>query len=236
MQVKEQFNRYAKQYQERSIIQQKGAQLLVDALPKSLGSVIDLGCGNGRVFKLLQQNSFHFEKFYGVDFSESMLSLHPKGKNIKLFLGDFNSKETFIKLQSLNANTLLSASALQWAKDIKFTFAQAAKTAPFGAFFLFSSGTFKTIHKIAGANSPIHSYATLEAAFLQSYQAKRVEKFSFKLPFSSTLEMLRYIQKSGVSGKLMLPYRALKKVLREYPYNYLEFETALFIGESYDFS
>ena len=236
MKVKEQFNKYAKHYPHRSVIQQRGAEIVVDSLPESLGTVIDLGCGSGRLFKLLQNRSLKFNRFYGVDFAESMLSLHPKGDNIELLIGDFNQASTFERLQKLNADTLLSASALQWAKDIEFTFNSAAKTAPFGAFFLFSSGTFKTIHKIAGVHSPIHSYTALESAFLKSYRALKIEQFHFELPFPSTLEMLRYIQESGVSGKLMLPYRALKRVLREYPYNYLEFETALFIGESYDFN
>ena len=231
MRVKEQFNKYANHYQNRSIIQQKGAQILVHSLPKSLGTVIDLGCGSGRVLKLLQKHSLSYDKFYGVDFAHSMLSLHPKGDNIELLIGDFNQADTFQKLKRLNANTLLSASALQWAKDIDFSFASTARIAPFGAFFLFSSGTFQTIHKIAGVSSPIHSYSDLEKAFLKSYKPYKIEQYHFKLPFSSTLEMLRYIQESGVSGNLMLPYKALKRVLSEYPYDYLEFETALFIGE-----
>ncbi len=231
MRVKEQFNKYAHHYQERSIIQQKGAELLVDALPNTLGTVIDLGCGSGRVLQLIERKGIHFNKFYGVDFADSMLTLHPKGENIKLMRGDFNQKHTFEYLAKLNAQTLLSASALQWAKDIEFTFKNCAKSAPFGAFFLFSAGTFKTMHQIAKVTSPIHSYTALKEAFLKSYRPLQLEQFHFQLRFDSTLAMLRYIQKSGVSGNLRLSYNALKRVLNHYPYNYLEFETALFLGE-----
>ncbi len=232
MRVKEQFNKYAHHYQERSVIQQKGAELLVDALPKTLGTVIDLGCGNGRLLQLIEKKGIHFNKFYGVDFADSMLTLHPQREDIKRIQGDFNQEETFHQLAKLNAQTLLSASALQWAKDIEFTFKKCANTAPFGAFFLFSAGTFKSIHHIAEVTSPIHSYTTLKEAFLKSYRPLQLEQFHFQLRFDSTLEMLRYIQKSGVSGNLHLSYSALKRVLNRYPYNYLEFETALFIGES----
>jgi len=231
MRVKKQFNKYAKLYPNRSIIQQKGAEILVNSLPKSLGKVIDLGCGNGRLLQLLKKEQYSFEKFYGVDFADSMLALHPKEENIELMLGDFNKAATFQKLQILGANTLLSASALQWAKDINFTFASCAQTAPFAAFFLFSSGTFKTIHQIAKVHSPIHSYQHLEAAFIKNYRPLKIEQFHFKLPFNSTHKMLRYIQESGVSGNLMLPYKTLKRILQNYPYDYLEFEAGLFIGE-----
>lgn len=232
MQIKERFNKYAPNYEQKSIIQQKGAALLVEHLPKELGKVIDLGCGGGRLFRLLEHNQLSFSHFMGVDFAKSMLQLHPKGNNITLLSSDFNSQATFEELKEFGANTLLSASALQWAKDIDSTFRNCAHIAPFGAFFLFSAGTFKTIHKIAQVKSPIYPYYKLERAFLAYYKASKVERLGFKFSFNSTHEMLRYIQQSGVSGDLRLSYRAIKRVLEEYPLDFLEFETALFVGES----
>jgi len=232
MRVKEQFNKYASCYSNNSIIQARGVELLTDALPKKLGVTIDLGCGNGRLFSALEKKGIESEHFFGVDFADSMLKLHPKSSSVTLLKADFNTQESFDMLQKLNANTLLSASALQWAKDINFTFKNCASTAPFGAFFLFCSGTFKTIHKIAGINSPIYPCTTLQEAFLKHYNATKVQKFNFELPFESTLQMLRYIQQSGVSGNLQLPYSKLKRVLEHYPLKYLEFETMLLIGES----
>ncbi len=232
MRVKEQFNRYADCYSNNSIIQERGAKILVQALPKRLGNTIDLGCGNGRIYRELLQNSNIVEHFYGIDFADSMLQLHPKGKSIKLSVGDFNSQETFENLQTVDAKTLLSSSALQWAKDIKYTFSECAKLAPSGGFFLFTSGTFKTLHSVASATSPIYSSAELEDAFVKSYRAKKIEHYNFKLPFPSTYAMLQYIKKSGVSGNLQLSYRQMKAVLNNYPLNYLEFETLLLLGES----
>ena len=232
MRVKEQFNRYADCYSSNSIIQERGAKILVHALPKSLGNTIDLGCGNGRIYRELFQNNNRVEHFYGVDFAESMLQLHPKGRDIELSVGDFDSQATFEKLQTVDATTLLSSSALQWAKDIEFTFNECAKLAPNGGFFLFSSGTFKTLHSVASASSPIYSSAELEKVFLKNYRAKKIEHYNFKLPFSSTYAMLQYIKKSGVSGNLQLSYRQMKAILNNYPLNYLEFETLLLLGES----
>jgi malonyl-CoA O-methyltransferase len=232
MRVKEQFNKYASCYHSNSIIQSKGVELLVETLPNNLGRTIDLGCGSGRLFKELHKKSKSFELFCGVDFAESMLSLHPKSENVSLLTADFNKKESFERLRELKAQTLLSASALQWAKDIDFTFAESATLAPYGAFFLFCSGTFKGLHECAGVSSPIHSCEKIETAFKRYYKVERVQRYNFTLPFERPLDMLRYIKQSGVSGNLQLSYTQIKQILETYPHKYLEFETILLTGES----
>lgn len=232
MRVKEQFNKYASYYHNNSIIQSKGVELLVETLPNNLGRTIDLGCGSGRLFKELYKKSKSFKRFYGVDFAESMLRLHPRAENVKLLTADFNKKESFDRLRELKAQTLLSASALQWAKDIDFTLEQCATLAPFAGLFLFCSGTFKTLHKSVGLRSPIHSCEKIESAFKSHYKAAKIEKYNFSLPFATTLDMLRYIKLSGVSGNLQLSYTQMKHILENYPLKYLEFETILLTGES----
>lgn len=232
MRVKEQFNKHANTYPNYSLIQQKGAELLVQSLPKELGVTIDLGCGNGRLYRALLHNNHTIEEFYGVDFASNMLNLHPRSPYIKLLQGNFNSPSTFKRLKRLGADTLLSASALQWSDNLDYTLKECAALAPFGAFFIFSSGTFKTLHKIANAISPIYTKDQVEKAFLSHYTALNMQTFNFKLSFTTNLQMLRYIKKSGVSGNLQLSYRALKRVLNEYPLDYLEFEALLLTGEA----
>ncbi len=232
MRVKEQFNKYASYYHNNSLIQSKGVEILLHALPGNLGKTLDLGCGSGRLYRALVKESKSFERFYGADFAESMLKLHPKGKNIELLSADFNSEESFVQLRKLGAETLLSASALQWAKDIDFTLEQCATLAPFAGLFLFCSGTFKTLHKSVGLRSPIHSCEKIESAFKSHYKAAKIEKYNFSLPFATTLDMLRYIKLSGVSGNLQLSYTQMKHILENYPLKYLEFETILLTGES----
>jgi malonyl-CoA O-methyltransferase len=47
----------------------------------------------------------------------------------------------------------------------------------------------------------------------------------YKLEFDSVREMFRYIKRSGVSGnRNLLGFKEMKKLMNEYPLNYLEFE------------
>jgi len=233
MQIKEQFSRNAKNYHKYSKIQQIGAELLIENLPKNINTILDIGCGNGRVFKILESKNIKYSKFYGIDFSQPMLKLHPKGNNIELIIADFNS-EDFSKLFAKNKiDIALSSSALQWAKDINKTFNSISNISSLGAFFIFTSGTFKTLHSTAGVESPIHKKEVIISAFNNYFKKLKIEKLNFKLEFKSTLDMLRYIKKSGVSGGgFGLSYKDIKRIMKEYKLNYLEFESLLLTGES----
>ena len=232
MKIKEQFCKWAKEYHNSSIVQQKCAQILVENLDNNLGKVLDLGCGSGIVYEEILKQQKQYKSFLGVDFSKDMLNLHKRGKNVELLEGDFNTKELFSTIDD-DFDIVISASALQWAKDLDFIFNNSSKIAPFGAFFLFGSNTFKTIHQIAGVKSPIHNLEYIKSSFKSYYNVQNIEIYNFKLEFDNTLDMLRYIKRSGVSGGgFGLGYKQINKVLKEYPYNYLEFETVMLIGDS----
>ncbi len=233
MRIEEQFSRYAKSYLKYSIVQQKGSEILTKHLPKNLGVVADLGCGNGRLFKEIQKSKKEFKKLYGIDFSKEMLKLHPKDVNVELIVGDFNSIKLFDKLKNLNLDYLISASALQWAKDLDFTLQKCSKVAPKGAFFIFTSGTFKSLHQCANIKSPIYTKEEVLTTFNSYYKNLTINRYNFRLKFNNTLQMLRYIKKSGVSGgKMHLSYKETKQLINKYHLDYLEFETFLLIGDS----
>jgi malonyl-CoA O-methyltransferase len=232
MKVKEQFCKWAKEYHNSSIVQQKCAQILVEHLPKDIGVVLDLGCGSGRVYEQILEQNINYTSFLGVDFAKDMLAIHKQGRGVKLIEGDFNKQEIF-NLVGNNFDTVLSASALQWANDLNFVFKNTSNMAKLGAFCLFGSNTFKTIHKIVNIKSPIYTIDTIQDSFNNYYTPRKTEVYNFKLEFSSTLDMLRYIKKSGINGGgFGLKFSQINKILKEYPYNYLEFETILLIGDS----
>ena len=231
MRVKKQFNKYAKEYEKYSIIQQSGVEELIKILPSNIGRVLDLGCGSGRVYKELIKNNIEFKEFVGVDFSPKMLELHPKAKGVVLMEGDFNNKELFESFKRFDY--IISASSLQWAKDIDFTFEEISKKSDNVAFFIFCSNTFKTIHQIANISSPIYSKNKIISSFEKFFNIEIIKELDYKLEFENTLNMLRYIKQSGVSGGGMgLSIKEIKKIINSYPYNYLEFETILLKGKS----
>jgi len=229
MSINKEFSKYAHKYQQLNQIQAEVAKKLITSLtptghpackPKK---ILDLGCGSGAIYNLID---WEIEKFVGVDFSSNMLSLHPKAENVTCKLGDFNDAKLFEALREEEFDYIISASALQWASDLEKVFSNIARFhLPF-SLAIFSSGTFTTLKKTAGVESIIPSYKTLkELAEKHLHVDVGIEKVFYTLEFENTREMLRYIKRSGVSGgRNLLTYKQTKKLMDEYPLNYLEFE------------
>ena len=226
MRVNQEFSKHAQKYQQLNQIQVEVAKKLVSSLTCKPQKILDLGCGSGAIYNLID---WKIDKFMGVDFSSKMLDLHPKAENITCRLGDFNDVHLFEALLKDDFDFIISASALQWADDLQRVFSDIARFhLPF-SLAIFTSGTFATLHKTAGINSIIPSYETLSElatdSLLKLPGEIGIERVFYSLEFENTREMFRYIKRSGVSGgRNLLTYKQTKKLMQEYPLNYLEFE------------
>ena len=221
MSIDLEFSKFAREYERYNIIQEQVADELITLLRFQPKRILDLGCGSGALAKRI---SWPIDLFVGVDFAKQMLELHPKSPQIECFLGNFEDPTLYERLQSYKFDYLLSSSALQWAKNLDFVFAQIAKLdAPF-CFAVFTSKTFETIHKLAGIESPLQSAEKV----LQSagkHLLLRHHLRTYTLAFHNNYEMFRYIKRSGVSGhRKILSYKQTKSLIEHYPLNYLEFE------------
>ncbi|MDM5272628.1 methyltransferase domain-containing protein [Sulfurovum sp. zt1-1] len=219
------FSRFAHTYEQYNMIQAEVAKQLVSGLEKKhYSTIIDIGCGSGAVIKNLEKRSIGFDKFIAVDLSEEMLSLHPSEENIMKCCVDFNRQESFDKLSHDKEAIVISSSALQWSKDLDLTFSCLSKIGKKAYFAVFTSGTFKTLHKNAGITSPIYQEEVVKKVISKYYNANFILQ-SYQLTFPNVKEMFRYIQKSGVSGgERQLGYKKMKRLMEEYPLDYLEFE------------
>lgn len=209
------FDKNAKHYGNYNIIQKKVAKKLVAKIENKPKKIVDLGCGSGTVYDLIR---WDFDKFIAVDKSERMLALHPENKVEKRCCAietfDFENYEKYF---------FVSASALQWCEDLNPIFSK-IQNCDF-ALAIFTANTFKSLHQTANTTSPIHSKEAVLSACKKYLSDANVELMHYKLEFESTLAMLRYIKKSGVSGgKNSLSYTQMRRVLNEYTKSYLEFE------------
>ena len=94
------------------------------------------------------------------------------------------------------------------------------------AFAIFTSNTFKTLNETASINSILRSADEVNE-LQKKYFNVEFEVVNYKLEFESTRDMFKYIKKSGVSGaRKILSFKESKKLLNEYPIDYLEFEVA----------
>jgi malonyl-CoA O-methyltransferase len=221
MKISSEFSKYAGEYELYNIIQKKVIQKLLNDLKKKPKYILDLGCGSGALCESIEWN---YQHFVGVDFAPGMLELHPKSKKIEAIYGDFNDKTLFENLATYEFEHIFSASALQWATDLEGVFSNIASLSRPISLAIFTSGTFKTLNATAGTKPLLRDKEEIKK-YQKKYFNALFEVVEYKLEFESVREMFRYIKRSGVSGsRNLLNYKEMKKLMKEYPLNYLEFE------------
>ena len=224
--VLQEFSRFAHKYDTYNMIQAKVATTLVEKIPKvPYQNIIDIGCGSGEVYKNIQKKKIAVSNFLALDSSEAMLGIHPEGKEVHKICANFNDSDFLTQVPHQHYDLLLSSSALQWSRDLTHTVRVLSRlsTTLYGA--VFTSGTFKTLHETAGVKSPIYTTETIQDVITQHYSDVQFEIHHYRLEFSSTRDMFRYIKQSGVSsGERKLAYKETKALMEAYPLNYLEFE------------
>lgn len=222
--VIKEFSRFAHTYNAHNVIQDEVAQTLVDFLPKDhYEKVIDIGCGSGAVYKYMQKAHIKVTNFIALDSSSAMLQIHPDDRTISKMCADFNTPQAF-SFESDKASIILSSSALQWSRDLDFTFSRLSGKSGSAYFAIFTANTFYTLHKTASIESPIYTTEVLQKSIEKYYEAS-FEVKRYQLHFPSVKEMFRYIKKSGVSGgEKQLSYKKTKQLMDSYPLDYLEFE------------
>jgi len=222
MGVHREFTRFAQEYRRLNRVQSEVIEHIFGDCYQAPERILDLGCGSGAVANELD---WEVKEFVGVDFSHAMLEMHPKDEKIKTLEADFNDENTFERLKEYRFDAVISASALQWAKDLDKIFSHINNLAPNVALGLFSSNTFRTLHAVAGIDSPIHSRETIIEAANRQFDNPEIQIEMYKIAFKDTKSLFSYIKKSGVSsGEKKLGISQMRALMRDYPLDYLEFE------------
>ena len=221
MKISSEFSKHAFEYDKYNVIQNKVIEKLLSYIDSKPENILDLGCGNGSLCKKI---TWQYKHLTGVDFAPNMLELHPKAQNIECIYGDFNDNILFENLQTYNYDYIFSASALQWANNLESTFKNIKKLNAPVALAIFTSKTFDTINKTANISSILKSASEINELQKKIFDVN-FEVITYKLEFDSTRDIFKYIKGSGVSGsRKVLDYKQSKKLFREYPFDYLEFE------------
>jgi len=221
MKIQNEFSQNAKAYNNFNVIQTKVTEELICTINDKPASVLDIGCGRGGMYKSI---SWPLEKFVGIDFAEGMIDLHPKEKNVELFVKDFNDPTCFKNLDTYAFDRIVSASALQWADDLDKTFQHIATLNVPVTFAIFTSGTFKTLHEMASIPPLLRSTEGVMRLSKKYFNAE-YKVLKYTLEFASVRDMFRYMKKSGVGGaRNILSYKQMKRLMNDYPFNYLEYE------------
>ena len=221
MKISTEFSKFANEYNKNNIIQNKVADKLLRNLICKPKNILDIGCGSGAICKRVD---WKYDSFTGIDFAKGMLDIHPKSQHINCVYGDFNDENFLNQFIDNKYDYIISASALQWANDLDSIFYQIGKFNTNISLAIFTSNTFKTLHKTASLDSILKDTNTVNE-LQKKYLNCKSEVVNYKLEFNSIRDMFRYIKQSGVSAsRNVLGYKETKKLMEDYPLNYLEFE------------
>ena len=221
MKIQNEFSQNAKAYNNFNVIQTKVAEELIGTITDKPASILDIGCGRGGMYRSI---FWPLEKFVGIDFAEGMIELHPKEENVELFVKDFNDPTCFQNLDTYAFDRIVSASALQWSDDLDKTFQYIATLNTPVTFAIFTSGTFKTLQETASIPPLLRSTEEV-MALSEKYFNAEYKVLKYTLEFDSVRDMFRYMKKSGVGGaRNLLSYKQMKRLMNDYPFNYLEYE------------
>jgi len=225
MEIQEAFSKFAYEYKQYNVIQKEVAKRLLSYVPRrEYMKILDLGAGDGEVFRNLQLNQIDFKELTALDFSKEMLDIHPNGESIKKLEANFNHQSFYSLFEKSEFDLLLSSSALQWSSDLQKLLSYLSNISTTAYLSFFTSNTFKTLHQVAGITSPICSKEKILDA-LDALFEYEMEIEEYRLSFESVHEMLTYIKNSGVSGGTkQLSYKKMKRLILTYPLDYLEFE------------
>jgi malonyl-CoA O-methyltransferase len=223
MNIDLEFSKNALSYEKYNIIQEKVSNELLSLLKYKPKKILDLGCGSGSLAKKI---SWDIDYFLGVDFAKNMLEIHPKADNIECIYGNFDNPLLYEHLFLYDFDYILSASAMQWSSDMdKLFFNLSNLNFKDFAFAIFTSNTFKTIHKTASISSVLKSKEEVLSLAKKYFSNLKYHHNQYKLEFENNIDMFRYIKKTGVSGnRAILSYKQTKELINKYPLNYLEFE------------
>jgi malonyl-CoA O-methyltransferase len=221
--AKQEFSRFANSYQELNIIQREVAKELLGRFDFKPSTILDLGSGTGEICKNI---NFEFKRFVAVDISLDMCNLHPKSDKITVINSDFEDSSIFESRYDL----IISSSALQWSKNLDYLFEKISSATNKIAFAIFTSNTFVNLNLSLKLESLIYDSKTL-IEILKRYFDIEFEIKNYTLEFTSTLELLRYIKKSGVSGGTKrLEHKNIKTLIDKNELHTLEFEVLYVVG------
>jgi len=220
------FSRQAENYTRSNIIQKKVSTHLLSKIDYKPRKILDLGCGSGDIHRKID---WQYDKFIGIDSAKGMCDKHQQDKNTLVLNQNFEDI-VFQKEISQQApfDLVISSSALQWAVDIESLVSFISTLTKNIAFSIFTCRTFEDIYKLSGLKTFLPNNNDLVSLFSKYFHISYEIK-TYRLEFEDNISKFRYIKKSGVSGgEKKLTLKQTKKLIKDYPHTYLEFEV-LFI-------
>jgi malonyl-CoA O-methyltransferase len=210
--IQKSFSKASSFYSQNATVQNEIINYIIQKIIKnnkknSIKNILDLGSGNGNFTKNITETAVLSLNYniLAVDFSQKMLNLHPKNRQIKTLNLNFDDSKSFEKItQNIqNLDLIVSLSALQWSQNLTQVLKNLQKLNSKKIHLaLFTSQTYIEIQNYFDIKSPILSLKEIKKSVLNVFDNPEIEILNFNKEFKSSLDLLKSIKNSGVSGSL----------------------------------
>lgn len=197
--IKNQFEKSFDTYSQNAIVQQIMAEKLVGKLlqiKNDFCNILELGCGTGLLTKELA-GRISYEKYFANDLVEKSQN-YVKKIVPEAFFYCGNAQK--IK-PSQKMDLIISNAMFQWFKNIDTdNYKNILNADGILAFSSFSPENFKEIRELTGLSLNYKTASELTRIFEKDFEILHIEEFTHTLKFSTPLELLAHMKKTGVNS------------------------------------
>lgn len=186
-------------YDENAFVQRITAEKLVSSLSqKKFDKILEIGCGTGILTKQIEQNLV-FQKYFANDIVE-------KSKN---YIDGIISKNTFVcgNAQKIKlphkVDLIISNAVFQWFENLDKVleyYSSLLKIDGIIAFSTFSPENFLEIREVTGLTLNYKNIDELKEIVEKNFEIIHIEKFAYKMNFSTPLQILAHMKNTGVNS------------------------------------
>lgn len=186
-------------YDENAFVQRITAEKLVSSLSqKKFDKILEIGCGTGILTKQIEQNLV-FQKYFANDIVE-------KSKN---YIDGIISKNTFVcgNAQKIKlpykVDLIISNAVFQWFENLDKVleyYSSLLKIDGIIAFSTFSPENFLEIREVTGLTLNYKNIDELKEIVEKNFEIIHIEKFNYKMNFSTPLQILAHMKNTGVNS------------------------------------
>ncbi|ARD21995.1 methyltransferase domain-containing protein [Shewanella japonica] len=199
--VAEKFSQAAKCYKQHDVLQRRTAEKLLTHQILS-GDIVDIGCGPGTDFTLVNPQQIQIKQVMAVDLSSEMLAM------VKQDFPDYHTlcaDAAALPLSANQFNGLYSNLVLQWCEDLPAVLSEFYRILKPGAHCLISivsAGSLPELSKLGlGHNDFSHFDDIVAQANKHHWQIENAEHCSESLYFTDLRTLLYSIKGVGASVK-----------------------------------
>lgn len=222
--VAQRFAKAGQSYVEHAVVQKRISEQLFEYLkkhcPKSLASVLEIGCGSGNLTDLFQ-SYFQVEQLFLNDLYEDVQQHFADVENINWLIGDI---EQLTLPTSLDA--VISSSALQWMTDLPALLKRihiVLKSNGYFGFSTFGAENLIEIKQLTGQGLNYYSLETLQQQLEENgFEILLIQQEQKHLYFDQPKAVLQHLKATGVTATAK-SHRWTKQSLQQFYLDYQQF-------------